>query len=67
MLTQLSCWGKVSITGLDFPLQEKVSTEIMEIQLTGLYVDLQIACGNALKLLKNAQQLFEKLSCCKMR
>lgn len=49
-----------------FSLQEKVSTEITEIQLTGLYVDFQTACGNALKLLKNAQKLFKKLSFCRM-
>lgn len=33
------------------------------IQLTRLYMDFQMACGNALKHLKNAQKLLKELSC----
>lgn len=53
--------------GTIFPCKETASTEIKEIQLTKLYMDFQMARGNALKLLKNAQKLLKKLSCCRIR
>lgn len=49
--------------GMTFPCKEMVSMEIRVIQLTRLYGDFKMLCGNALKHLKNTQKLLKKLSC----
>lgn len=49
--------------GMVFPCKQMVSMEIKVIQLTRLDVDFQLACGNALKHLKNAPKLLKKVSC----
>lgn len=55
--------GRVNMQGMAFPCKEMVSTVIRVIQLTGLYGDFKMVCGNALKHLKNTQKLLKKLSC----